>query len=347
MTHYKLQVGFFTTLLVISLILSFFLLKPYFVALFIAVILRIVFDSFHNSALRFSGNRENVAAILSLLGVVILFIIPLALIGFFIFDDVRNLYVKIIAGDFDVNFIQHLTAPIQTFLHDLGLGFSFDVVFYIKQGLSLVLSNLGSIFSGIVSFTFEFVLMILALFYLFRDGDRFKKYIVVLSPLSDKYDENILNKLAKAISSVLKGSLFVSCIQGVLAAIGFTIFGVPNAIILGAITAVSALVPTFGTAIVIVPAIMYLFWGGMLSATVGLIIWSIVVVGLVDNLLAPHLLARGIHIHPFIILIGVLGGLWFFGPIGFLAGPVVVTLLLTLLEMYPAIISSKSFPSSH
>lgn len=342
MTNNKLQVGFFTVLLAGVLILSFSILKPYMVALFIALILRIVFDSYHKRALAFSGNRENLAALISLFGVVILIIVPLALIGFFIFDDVRNLYVKIIAGEFDANFIQHLLAPINTFFQGIFPGFSFDVITYIKQGLGLLLANVGSIFSSIVSFTFEFVLMILALFYFFRDGGRFRKFIIFLSPLSDDYDENILTKLGASISSVLKGSIFVSCIQGVLATIGFFIFGVPNAIVLGTITAVSALVPTFGTALVIVPAVFYLFWAGMFPASIGLIIWSVIVVGLVDNLVGPYLLARGSKIHPFVILIGVLGGLWFFGPVGFLAGPVVVTLLLTLLEMYPAIVAGRS-----
>ena len=342
MANYKLQISFFTALLVGTMFLSFFILKPYLVALFIALILRIVFDSLHTRALNFCARRENLAALLSVGAVVILFIIPLALVGFFVFDDVRALYVKMISGEFDTNFIEQLLAPVNTFIQGIIPGFSFDVISYIKQGLGVLLSNVGSIFSGIVSFSFEFVLMILALFYLFRDGNRFKKYIVVLSPLSDSYDENILAKLAKAISSVLKGSLFVSCVQGVLAAIGFSIFGVPNAIVLGSITAVSALVPTVGTALVILPAIVYLFWGGMTSSAIGLIVWSIIVVGLVDNLLGPHLMARGGTIHPFIILIGVLGGLLFFGPVGFLAGPVIVTLLLTLLEMYPSIVSGKS-----
>ncbi|MDO8591059.1 MAG: AI-2E family transporter [bacterium] len=342
MNNYKLQIGFFTVLITAALILSFFVLKPYMEALFIAIILRIVFDSFHLRALRFTGNRENVAALLSVLGVVILIIVPFVLIGFFLFDDARNLYIKMIAGDFDFEFIEHVTAPATTFFQGIIPGFSFDIVSYVRQGLSLVLGNIGSIFSSLVNFSFEFFLMILSLFYLFRDGSRFRQHVIFLSPLSDKYDENILTKLAKAISSVLTGSLLISCVQGVLAAIGFFIFGVPNPILWGAVAAVSALIPTFGTAIVVVPAIIFLFWAGQVPAALGLLVWSAVIVGLVDNLIAPHLMARGIKIHPFVILLAVLGGLWFFGPIGFLAGPVVITLLLTLLDMYPSIVSGAS-----
>ncbi len=339
MTNYKLQLGFFTVLITVALILSFFILKSYLSALFIAVILRIVFDSFHARALRFSGNRENAAALLSVVGVFVFIIIPFVLIGFFLFDDARSLYVKIIAGEFDANFLEHLTTPLYTFLQRFIPGFSFDILNYVRQGLGLLLGNVGSIFSSLINFIFQFTLMILALFYLFRDGSRFRQYVIFLSPLSDNYDENILIRLTKAVSSVLKGSLLISCIQGILAALGFYIFAVPNPVLWGAVTAVSALVPTFGTALVIVPVILFLFWSNMIPAVLGLIIWSVVVVVFVDNIIAPTLLARGTKIHPFIILLGVLGGLWFFGPIGFLAGPVVITFLLTLLEMYPAIVA--------
>ncbi|MBI2476255.1 MAG: AI-2E family transporter [Candidatus Taylorbacteria bacterium] len=342
MTNYKLQISFFTVLITGAVFLSFFVLKPYLSALFIAIILRIVFDSFHARALSFSGGRETVAALLSVAAVIILTIVPFVLIGFFLFDDARSLYVKIIAGQFDADFIEHLTAPIYTFLQQFIPGFSFDILHYVKQGLGLMLGNIGSIFSSLVNFIFQFTLMILALFYLFRDGSRFRQHVIFLSPLSDRYDENILTKLAKAVKSVLMGSLLISCIQGILAAVGFLIFSVPNPIFWGAITAVAALVPTFGTALVIVPAVIFLFWSGAAAAAFGLIVWSAVVVGLVDNLIAPHLMARGIKIHPFIILLSVLGGLWFFGPIGFLAGPVVITLLLTLLDMYPTIIAGAS-----
>ena len=80
----------------------------------------------------------------------------------------------------------------------------------------------------------------------------------------------------------------------------------------------------------------------MTAAASGLIVWGIVMVGLIDNLLAPQIMTRKLKVHPFLILLSVLGGLWFFGPIGFLAGPVLMTLLITLLEIYPAIVVGAS-----
>jgi predicted PurR-regulated permease PerM len=94
------------------------------------------------------------------------------------------------------------------------------------------------------------------------------------------------------------------------------------------------LIPGVGTTIVTVPAIVYLFFVGEIFSAVGLLVWSVLIVGLVDNLIGPYLISRGNNLHPFIILISVLGGISLMGPIGFVIGPVVVTLFVVLLEIY-------------
>ena len=92
--------------------------------------------------------------------------------------------------------------------------------------------------------------------------------------------------------------------------------------------------PGIGTTIVTAPAVIFLFFTGEIVSAVGLLLWSMLIVGLVDNLVGPYLISRGNNLHPFIILIAVLGGISLFGPIGFIIGPVVVTLFLVLLEIY-------------
>jgi predicted PurR-regulated permease PerM len=81
---------------------------------------------------------------------------------------------------------------------------------------------------------------------------------------------------------------------------------------------------------------------GNISQSIGLLIWVVFAVGLIDNILAPYFINRGVKIHPFLILISVLGGISFFGPVGFIAGPVVLGLLFALLELYPVIMKNKS-----
>lgn len=342
MINKKLQIGFFTVLLVAVLFLGFLVFKPYLTALFLAVILRIVFDKVHKKILFSLGGRNGLSAIVAVITIVVFIVVPVFLISSLIFDDARNLYVKAITGDIDFSFVDRVKQPVEDLLQGFIPDFTINPLAYMRDGLNFFLQNIGSVFSTAVTLFLDFFLMLLSLFYLFRDGHKLRKYIIFLSPLQDNYDENILAKLSSAVDGVVRGSLSVSLIQGILSSIGFSIFGVPNAFIWGAVAAVAALVPPFGTSAVLIPAVLYLFWSGSTFGAIGLLIWGMIAVGLVDNILSPYLLNRSLSVHPLLILISVLGGITFFGPIGFLAGPVLVTLLTTLLEIYPQIVSGGS-----
>jgi len=126
----------------------------------------------------------------------------------------------------------------------------------------------------------------------------------------------------------------IAIIQGLLSGAGFFIFGVPNPALWGIIAAICALVPGFGTSLVLVPAIIYLFFAGTGAAAIGLALWGALLVGLVDNFLSPILMQRGINIHPLFILFSIIGGLAFFGPSGFIMGPLFLSLLFTLFDIY-------------
>ena len=103
---------------------------------------------------------------------------------------------------------------------------------------------------------------------------------------------------------------------------------------MGAATVVAALVPLVGSALILVPAVLYLFFTGSTGAALGLLIWSAVVVGLADNLLGPYLIKGTTHMHTFLVLIAVLGGIQAWGYIGIIAGPTILASFLALLELY-------------
>jgi len=173
-----------------------------------------------------------------------------------------------------------------------------------------------------------------ALYYLLKDGKKLTKAVITYSPLADKYDKQILEKLSIAVNSVIKGSLLISIIQGILAGIGFWIFGVPNPALLGAATVIASLIPAVGTAVIILPACFYLFLTSHFLAGIGLLLWGLLLVGLIDNFLRPKLIEKDIHLHPFLILLSVIGGISLFGAFGFILGPLVLSLLFALLDIY-------------
>ena len=120
------------------------------------------------------------------------------------------------------------------------------------------------------------------------------------------------------------------------------LFGIERAIVYGSVAAFGALIPNVGTSVVFLPAIFYLFWTGDFGNAIGLSVWGLIIVGTIDNILNPYLISRGsTKLHPFIVLLSVLGGITIFGPIGFILGPVVISLFIVLLELYREYVAKK------
>jgi predicted PurR-regulated permease PerM len=174
----------------------------------------------------------------------------------------------------------------------------------------------------------------LAIFYFLKDGEKWKKFLLKLSPLSNTDDEKIINRLSQTINGVIRGTIFIALIQGILMGVGLGIFGIPNSAIWGVVAAITSLIPTVGTGLVSVPAIIFLLVTGNVLPAIGLLIWSVIVVGTIDNFLAPYIIGSKIKIPPFLILFSVLGGIALLGPVGILIGPLAVSLLYTLNEIY-------------
>ncbi len=213
-------------------------------------------------------------------------------------------------------------------------NFQIDFTQFLQQGAQFAQSRLGSFFAGTASTLFLFFIAMIGTFYFFKDGRQFTKNLVVISPLPDDQDEKILARLAIAIRSVATGVVLIALIQGSLTALGLWFLGFDRYVLWGTIAAFGALIPGVGTSVVLIPAIIFLAVTGAYIKMIVLIIWGMLAVGLIDNLLGPYLLSRGNKIHPFSMLISVLGGIAYFGPIGFIVGPVMLSLLLVLLELY-------------
>jgi predicted PurR-regulated permease PerM len=204
----------------------------------------------------------------------------------------------------------------------------------LKTALEWIFANLDRVFSGLAKVAGYAFVFLLALFYFLRDGRIIIKNFISWSPLIDSHDEYITKTLKRAIQSVFAGTVVVSVIQGILTGIGFALFGIPAPAVWGSIAAVAAFIPGIGTSLVLIPGIIYLFVTHGFVPAIGLAIWGAVAVGLVDNILGPYLINRGINVHPFLILISVLGGLVVFGIVGFLLGPLILAFLFALLEIY-------------
>jgi len=339
MSHQKSELYFLPFLLTGVFILAFFIFKPFLYALIFAIIFATVFGPVHKKALTITRERRGLAALLATVSVLIIVVVPITFVGIQIFQEATGLYSFLTQNGGAADLYRGAEDTIDSLKRfiPVSVDFSVDINQYLRQGLSWLLQHLGPLFSNVAKAMLGVFVFLIALYYLFKDGHKLKVAVVALSPLQDIHDETIFNKLALAINSVIRGGLAVALIQGILTAVGFTLFGVPNATLWGSVAAITALIPGIGTTLVLLPAILYLYFNGEALFAVGLLTWGVVAVGLVDNFLRPKLVERGIRLHPFLILLSILGGIGFFGPLGFLLGPLVLSLFFALLEIYFAI----------
>jgi predicted PurR-regulated permease PerM len=264
--------------------------------------------------------------------VLVIIILPVILLSSLLISEVVGFYTDVRANQ-NVG-LESISTDIENRIQLFVPGYEFNFTEQLAVGSEWLASHLGAIFTGTISTIFTFVLSILGSFYFFRDGKELMQLLIKASPLPDQEDSVIFDRMARAIRAVATGTLLLAIIQGTLVAIGFWLFGVSRPILWGSVASLGALMPGIGTTIVTVPAVVYLFVAGNTVMGAGLLVWSVLIVGLVDNLVGPYLIGRGNNMHPFVILISVLGGIALFGPLGFIVGPVITTLFFVLLEIY-------------
>ncbi|MFZ2253493.1 MAG: AI-2E family transporter [Minisyncoccia bacterium] len=338
-SHKVLEYIFFFVILGGSGYLVWQLFSPFVSAIALAAVIVTICYPLYERVLKIMPNHNaTLSALASLLLVVSIVIAPLAILASFILREALSIY-SLANSSSAISFIDILT-KVEIFIQKFIPGFSLDVANVVQQTASFIANHLVGIFADTATTLLMFFIALIAAYYFFRDGKYFTSYLVQLSPLQDSNDELILKRLATAVRSVALGTVSLAIIQGVLTAIGLSIFGFDRAILWGCVAALGALIPGIGTTIVFVPAVIYLIFNGSQLAALALGVWGALAVGLIDNLLGPYMMSRGNKVHPFLLLLSVLGGIILFGPIGFILGPVILSLFLVFLELYHTQIKS-------
>jgi predicted PurR-regulated permease PerM len=339
MFNERLQsIGFFI-LLGTAAILSVFLFWPFMEIIAFAGIIAVLFRPwFLKMSKHF--NSENIAAIITVLSAVLIVLVPLFIIAYVLYFEIVNVYTNVTNGSFNLDqgtIVSRFPQSIQ----NIANGFFTDLGSRISSIAGTTVKGVTGLFSNIVNFFLNLFLLFFSLFYFLRDGEKIKSFVGGIFPLSRAHETKLVDDLEMAISGVVKGSFLVALTQGSVATVGFLIFGVPQPFLWGAFTVLAALVPTFGTSISLIPAVLYLFLTGHTGAAIGLIIWGAVAVGLVDNFIGPRLVGSRANLHPLMVLFAVLGGIQFFGFLGFLLGPILLAVFMTLATMYQEQLKAK------
>ena len=333
--HMTIEKWFF--LLVTTLILFLFwkVLQPFILVIILAMVVTVILSPVDKKLRRYIHHPKVSAAILSI-ATFFLFFIPILMILFLMVIEASDLVKSSITDTswidridtYATPIIQRLPDPIQREITTIEIG---------QLGKSVAawtFENIGTIFSSSAQLLLNTFIFFFCFYYLLVHKDHLYKEILLLSPLEDKTDEKLIKRIVNTVRGVVFGVLLVAIIQGLVAGIGMMIFRVPGSLLWGALAGIAGLVPLFGTAIVLIPAVLYLFFTGSTASAIGLLIWSLVFVSTIDNVIGPFLIGGKAHLNSFLVLISVLGGLAAFGSVGAIAGPTILAALLGLIELY-------------
>ena len=181
---------------------------------------------------------------------------------------------------------------------------------------------------------FSAALMLIALFSFLARGPELVAWLDSVSPLRRGQTLELLDTFKKVSIAVIVSTVITAAVQAAAALVGYLIAQVPNPVFFAAVTFFVAFIPAVGAAAVCLAAALLLFVTGHPYMAIFLALWGMVVVGLVDNLVKPLLIRRGMELHGSVVFFALIGGLAAFGAIGLLVGPLVVSLFLALLRMY-------------
>lgn len=197
----------------------------------------------------------------------------------------------------------------------------------------LVISNGTRIISNITTILVNFALMVFVYFFAVQKQKELFAYVFHLMPLSQEYEEILVEKIKAVAKSALLGTLVTSVAQGMAGGIAFAICGLPG-FFWGAVMAFASLIPMVGTALIWIPGAGYLFFSGHYMLGIFLVIWSILVVGMIDNIVRPLFMKGSAGMNTILIFFSILGGLNLFGLTGLLYGPLIFGMTLVLFYIY-------------
>ena len=335
----------FLIVLLGAVILLFRLFWTYISAIILALLIASAFYPLYTWIRKVFREREQSASIFMSILILLVLIIPLGGFVGTLSNEAFNFYIK----TKDSVSLQKLTQSLQgdnvwaQRIRKAGklanIDFNAETIenlaAAIGKNVGLFLSRqLSSFASNLLNFLIHFFLMMMIIYYIFRDGERLKDYISELLPFPMEQQELVVNKFREMGRAVIFGNALSGIIQGILGGFGFFIFGLGSPILWGTVIGFMAFLPVIGASIVFIPTTVILLIQGKNSLALGYLIYNVLYSSIMEYVIKPRLIGKGMQMNPILVFIGILGGMKLFGILGIIYGPLIVTIFLTLAEIY-------------
>ncbi len=317
------------------------LLAPFSAAILWAAIIALALQPLYRKLIELLRGRTRLAASLMTLLTLLIVIGPTIILLGVLASQTVGLYRWMAEGVQSggvIEFWNRLSTAVSSKLLSIPFLSELDLKSMILRNLSQLSSNLasqiGTILRDILLLIVHLFIMLFTLFFFFLNGDRYYRTTMDLIPFSDEQKHSIARKLHDTFTAVINGVFLIALGQGTMTGIGLWVFGVPFPVLWGSLAAVLAILPIGGAALVWIPAALYLFIVHETLKAILLCAWGIVLVSLPDNFIKPLFIGKKAKLPTFFLFLGILGGLQVYGFLGILFGPLIVTLLTALIQIY-------------
>jgi predicted PurR-regulated permease PerM len=330
----------FLLLLVVVISVAFlWMIQAFLVTILLAALFSGVAYGLHRQIARAFGGREKAAAILTLVLLLALVVTPLLFVAGAVANEALRITETIgpridqlrQPGELD-RWLRH--APGYAYVEPYREQILTRAGELVGRLGGLVFGALSETTKATVLFLFHFAVMLYTMYFFLTDGPRLVRTIMAYLPLAESDSERMLEKFVSVTRATLKGTVLIGLLQGVLGGLAFRVVGIDGAIFWGTVMTVLSIIPGVGGALVWVPAAIILAATGAFWKALGLALFCSLVVGSVDNVLRPILVGRDTRMHELLIFFSTLGGLLAFGVMGFILGPILTALFLTVWEIF-------------
>jgi len=334
----KLRNIIFFGLFGIVLIMAVVLIMPFFYPIFWAAVIAIMFRPAYKK-LNLKKDRPNFNALVSVILILLIIILPLGLVGALLVNESMIMFNSL--GSESSTITETFKSAIETLKHNrFTAPLNIDEAFWTDKFSSFardlsefIYSHLKSITQNVAQFLIMFIIMVYTLYFFIRDADKLTRLFSRVCPIGKGKEKLLVEKFIATTRATLKSTLVIGIFQGTLGCLVFWAVGIQGAMVWGVVMVFASILPT-GSAIIWVPAGIIMLLTSHIWKGIVLLVFGTFVIGIVDNILRPVLIGKELQMHNLLILFSTLGGLVLFGFSGFIIGPVIVSVLLALWEIY-------------
>ncbi len=331
----------FLIVLALSLTAIFFgMIRGFLQGVFMAAVFSGMMHGLYRRITRRLGGRKNTSAVLTLLVFVVVLIVPImAFLGIVVAQAVE---VSASVGPFVEREISQphemdrllQRIPFWETIQPYQDMISVKAAEFAGRVGTFLVTSVAAASRGTAVFFFHLFVMLYAMFFFLVHGKEYLAKVLYYVPLASEAENRLVAKFVSVARATIKGTLVIGVVQGGLAGIAFWIVGIKGWAFWSVVMMIMSIIPGIGTALVWVPAVIYLLALGHTGAAIGLAAWCAVIVGMVDNVLRPRLVGRDTQMSDLLVLLSTLGGLMLFGAAGIIIGPIVAALWVTVWEIY-------------